>query len=74
MASKSITVRESVYRELVRRKQRNESFSDLLHRLVDGSPLGSAQPDILSFAGSLDLSDEDVKKRLDFFRSLRHWG
>ena len=41
MASKNIAIRDDLYARLDKLKEKNESFSDVIERLLDGSPKGS---------------------------------
>jgi predicted CopG family antitoxin len=52
MASKNLTVREGVYRKLLHAKKGNESFSDVIERLLEG------KRDLMSFAGVLSDDKE----------------
>jgi predicted CopG family antitoxin len=45
MASKNLTVKEEVYNKLLEAKKGNESFSDVIERLLVG------KNDLMSFAG-----------------------
>ena len=47
MASKNLAVREEVYKRLLEAKKGNESFSDIIERLLTG------KNDLMSFAGAL---------------------
>lgn len=56
MASKTITIKEDVYKILMELKGADESFSDLLFRLakqVNGQKLAK-------FFGSWDINDEEM--------------
>ena len=55
MGTKTISIMDDVYDELVKHKQDSESFSDELRRLIK-----SAKPDIMRMAGA--WKDFDKKK------------
>lgn len=62
---KTITIKKSVYDELKRFKKENESFSDLLDRLVKSQ---SKKDLIRSLRGSIEFEDKndllaDLKKK-----------
>ena len=54
---KTITIKKSVYDELVGFKKENESFSELLDRLVKSQ---SKKDIILSLRGSVEFQDKDI--------------
>ncbi len=56
MASKNLAVREDVYRKLLEAKKGNESFSDVIERLLEG------KHDVMAFAGI--LSDDREFERI----------
>lgn len=70
MVSKTITIKEDVYRRLKRIKRDGESFSDLLTRLSKNvSPFDK----LLEMAGSIDFEDadglkEDIRKKREAWR------
>jgi predicted CopG family antitoxin len=64
MASKNLTVREEVYRKLLEAKKGNESFSDVIERLLEG------KRDLMSFAGILS-DDNDFKLATNDIREVR---
>lgn len=70
MVSKTITIKEDVYRRLKRIKRDGESFSDLLTRLSKNvSPIDK----LLEMAGSIDFDDadslkEDIRKKREAWR------
>ena len=45
MTSKNLTIKEEVYNKLLEAKKGNESFSDIIERLLEG------KRDLMSFAG-----------------------
>jgi predicted CopG family antitoxin len=57
MTSRNLTVKEDVYKRLLEAKKGNESFSDVIERLLDGGH------DLMAFAGVLsgDKGFERVK-------------
>ena len=52
MASKNLAVKEEVYKKLLESKKGDESFSDVIERLLSG------KSDIMSFAGALSGDKE----------------
>jgi predicted CopG family antitoxin len=58
MTSKNLTVKEEVYNKLLEAKMNNESFSDVIERLLEG------KRDLMSFAGifSNDKKFEEAVK------------
>ena len=66
MAFKTLTIKGKVYEKLARAKRQGESFSSLLERLV-----AKEQPDLMKFAGSIPMTDEEAEKRLALYRRLR---
>ena len=54
---KTITIKKSVYDELVGFKKENESFSELLDRLVKSQ---SKKDILLSLRGSVEFQDKDI--------------
>lgn len=63
---KTITIKKSVYDELKRFKKENESFSDLLDRLVKSQ---SKKDLIRSLRGSIEFEDKN-----DLFADLKKKG
>ncbi len=66
MGVKTITIKEKVYKDLIKVKSKDESFSDLFERLIE-----EKKPDLKSFFGVWKLTDVEsanVKKGLDAFR------
>ena len=64
MSTKTISIRDDVHRRLVEAKRQDESFSDLIDRL-----LKKESPDLSAFFGSLKNSDlldeiEEDSKRM----------
>lgn len=53
--SKTITIRKTVYDELIKEKRKNESFSELLERLVK---LENREQLLLSLRGSVVFSNK----------------
>ena len=54
--SKTITIKNSVYDELIGFKKENESFSELLDRLVKSQ---SKREMLLTLRGSMEFEDKD---------------
>lgn len=71
MASKNISIKEDVYKKLLQIKHDNESFSDLLLRLLKN------QKTLLEKSfGAWDLSEDEKKEIWDdiSYRSGRQWN
>ena len=64
MASKNLAVREDVFRKLLEAKKANESFSDVIERLLEG------KQDIMAFAGILS-ADKDFERAVADIRRVR---
>ena len=58
--TKTLTIRDEVYRKLVAVKKENESFSELFERLVDRQ---SPEELLESLRGKIEL-DKDEKRKL----------
>ena len=55
--TKTLTIRDEVYRKLLKIKREGESFSDLFERLIEGaSPLETLK----KLRGSVEFSDKDA--------------
>jgi len=72
MGSKTISLEDSAYAKLRRSKRRDESFSDVVHRLLD-----NPQPSLLEFArlvdrrGAEDVAEVVARLRAEDLRSQR---
>ena len=70
MGQRTIVLREDVYRKLRREKGSDESFSDVIQRLIE-----TRQPSLLKYAGAWGpISEREyrrIKARLD---AIRHGG
>jgi predicted CopG family antitoxin len=64
MASKNLAVREEVYRRLLEAKKGDESFSEVIERLLSG------KSDLMSFAGVLS-GDKEFSLVLKDIREAR---
>ncbi len=64
MASKNLAVREEVYRKLLEAKKENESFSDVIERLIEG------KQDLMAFAGILS-GDKDFDRITEDIQRVR---
>ena len=64
MTSKNLAVKEEVYRKLLEAKKGDESFSEVIERLLEG------KSDLMSFAGILsgDKEFERVTKDIEEVR------
>ncbi|TLX97118.1 MAG: antitoxin [Thaumarchaeota archaeon] len=59
MTSKNLSVKEDVYKKLREAKKGNESFSDVIERLLDGGH------DLMAFAGILSRDKEFERVKSD---------
>ena len=64
MASKNIAVRDEVYQKLLQGKRGEESFSDVIARLIEG------RSELMSFAGILS-KDEEFERAVDDIATVR---
>ena len=64
MASKNLAVREDIYRKLLEAKKGNESFSDVIERLLEG------RQDLMAFAGIL-AADKGFERVADDIQRVR---
>lgn len=69
MTSKQISIREEVYERLYSQKKENESFSDVIIRLLDNQ--SNFQKIELCFGLSKDLPDEIVDKFRESSKEMR---
>lgn len=69
MVTKTISISEDVYNKLVELKRANESFSDLLERLVT---LKSSSELLTSLRDSLEVEDKESTKH-EICRRLSEW-
>lgn len=70
MATKTISIKEKVYHKLLALKRDNESFSDLLERLVESQ---NTVIILEQLRGSMDLGDtneliKEIRKRREEWR------
>ena len=56
---------DDAYELLARQKHENESFSEVIRRIVDN------KPDIMTFAGVWKMSDKDAHEMKEVIASLR---
>jgi len=64
MTSKNLAIREEVYDKLLEAKKGDESFSDVIERLLEG------KSELMSYAGIFSR-DEDFDKVLKDIREVR---
>lgn len=57
MGFKTITIKDEVYRDLLKLKRKDESFSELFERLTKRE-----KPDLMRFAGAWKMSDDEWKR------------
>lgn len=67
MAFKTITIKESVYRELNRVKNNDESFSGLLERLVK-----EKKPRLIKYYGAWKGTEKELKRVEETVKRERH--
>jgi len=64
MASKNLAVREKVYRKLLEAKKGDESFSDVIERLLEG------KRDLMAFAGVFS-DDREFERVAEDMKTVR---
>jgi len=57
MGFKTITIKDELYRDLLKLKRKDESFSELFERLAKRE-----KPDLMMFAGAWKMSDDEWKR------------
>ena len=71
MATKTLTIMEDAYEMLAKRKGKDESFSEVIRRVVGGEKKKS----IMELAGAWShLSDEEVERRKTRIYEMRRKG
>ena len=58
MRFKTLTIKEAVYRELLKAKGEKESFSELFDRMVKET---KGKPNLMKFAGAWKMTDDEHK-------------
>lgn len=58
MRFKTLTIKDAVYRELLKVKNREESFSNLFSRMIKE---GKSKPDLMKFAGAWKITKGEYK-------------
>lgn len=66
--TKTITIRDEVYRKLLRVKRENESFSELFDRLIEGVSLTEV---LRGLRGCIVLDEDDKEKMLSEIYAAR---
>ena len=66
--SKTLTIRDEVYRKLVNVKGKDESFSELFERLVD---MQSSSNTLKAIRGAIELSSQEKKDLLESISKQR---
>jgi len=64
MVSKNLAVRENVYRKLLEAKKGDESFSDVIERLLEG------KRDLMPFAGVFS-DDGEFERAAEVMKTVR---
>jgi len=59
MGFKTLTIKESVYRDLLKAKKEGESFSKFFDRITKEV---KSKPNLMRFAGALKMSGEEYRK------------
>jgi predicted CopG family antitoxin len=67
---KTLTIRDSVYRKLVARKAKDESFSELFERLLEGSG-GNAVEMLAKIRGSVEFKGDSKAAMLSEINAKR---
>ena len=66
MGTKTISIMDDTYNILLRKKRKDESFSDVIRRIT------SVKRDVMDFAGVWkDISDKDINKIKKLIEDLR---
>ena len=66
MVTKTISIMNDTYNILLRKKRKDESFSDVIRRIT------SVKRDVMDFAGVWkDISDKDINKIKKLIEDLR---
>lgn len=67
MATKTISIMDDVYKLLLMNKGKNESFSDVIRRIL------IRKKDIMEYAGAWkNISDKDIKEMKENIKELRN--
>jgi len=67
MSTKTITIMEDAYEMLVRNKKEDESFSDVIRRIVPKN-------EISSFAGAWSISSKEAEDMKTYVMEMRKKG
>ena len=67
MASKNLSIRMELTEKLVKIKEKNESFSDLIERLLNEGSKGSSSR-LMKYFGTWSELPEDLDKKIIEFR------
>ncbi len=70
MASKNISIRLDLYNKLVKLKQKGESFSEVIERLLNEGLKGSTSRLMKYFGVWADFPEDIVQKAEDFRKSM----
>ena len=70
MASKNISVRSDLYNKLVKLKQKGESFSEVIERLLNEGLKGSTSRLMKYFGVWADFPEDIIQKAEDFRKSM----
>lgn len=66
MGFKTITIKDDVYRDLLKLKRKDESFSEFFRRLADRE-----RPDLMRFAGAWKMNEGEWKRIDNMLRERR---
>ena len=70
MASKNISVRSDLYNKLVKLKQKGESFSEVIERLLNEGLKGSTSRLMKYFGVWADFPEDIIQKTEEFRKSM----
>lgn len=70
MASKNISIRSDLYNKLVKLKQKGESFSEVIERLLNEGLKGSTSRLMKYFGVWADFPEDIIQKAEDFRKSM----
>ena len=72
MASKNISIRSDLYQKLARLKQKHESFSDVIERLLNEGLKGSTSRLMKYFGVWADFPEDIIQKAEEFRKSMNN--
>ena len=72
MASKNISIRSDLYQKLAKLKQKHESFSDVLERLLNEGLKGCTSRLMKYFGVWADFPEDIIQKAEEFRKSMNN--